>query len=278
MKKIELTALVITKNEEAAIGRCLNALDFCDQIIVVDSLSTDNTKMIARSLGATVVDFVWNGEYPKKKQWAMSHHLVRNNWVLHVDGDEIVSRELAREITQRIKHSTEAHSAYDLPISYHFMGKRLRYGHTVHKRSLVDRRRARFPEVGDLGAPGITEVEGHYQPEVNGTVGVLRSRLTHDDPDPLREWIARHNRYSDWEAYLVLHPETATRVRQRRTAGGRLFDSVPCKPVAFFIYAFILRLGFLDGRAGLDYALSLSWYYWAIGAKVRDESRRRFSH
>ncbi|WP_372733649.1 glycosyltransferase family 2 protein [Nocardioides sp.] len=273
MTKAPVTAVVITKNEEAAIERCIRALDFCDQVLVIDSNSTDRTAQVARGLGAEVIAFSWNGEYPKKKQWGMDHPSVRNNWVLHIDADEVVSPVLAQEIRSAVSAEGPDLAAYEIPIAYSFMGRRLRFGHRVVKRCLVHRTRARFPEVGDLGAPGITEVEGHYQPECDGQTGSLSNRLLHEDPDPLSDWIDRHNRYSDWEAYLVSNPVIRSSVRERRTRGGRLFDALPFKPLVFFIYAYFLRLGFLDARPGLNYALALSWYYWLIGVKVRELNR-----
>lgn len=131
-----------------------------------------------------------------------------------------------------------------------------------------------FPEVGDLDAPGITEVEGHYQPQVAGPVGRLTKTLIHDDPDPLADWVARHNRYAAWEAYLRGHPQIRNSVRGHRSRGGRIFDSLPFKSLTFFVYSYIIRLGFLDGAAGLAYAQHLAWYYWLIEQQVKDRAER----
>ena len=269
-----VTAVVITKNESAAVGSCLRSLSFCDQVIVVDSNSTDDTVDIARELGAEIVNFSWNGRYPKKKQWGMSHPLVRNEWVLHMDADEVVDPTLALEICEAVATvSNHAVKAFDIPLEYHFSGKPLRHGHRVKKRALVNRMYAAFPEVGDLDAPGITEVEGHYQPFVRGRIGSLTRCLIHDDPDPLSDWVARHNRYSDWEAYLREHKDLRHRVRGNRSRGGRVFDQLPFKGLTFFLYSYVIRGGFLDGRAGFDYAFALAFYYWSIGAKHREMRR-----
>jgi glycosyltransferase involved in cell wall biosynthesis len=266
-----ITAVVITKNEGAGIERCLSALGFCDQVVVIDSNSLDDTAGIARAMGADVVNFEWNGRYPKKKQWGMEHSIVRNDWVLHLDADEIVTKRLAEEIIRVVTtNNADNPVAFDLPLRYHFMGTPLRFGHVVMKRSLVDRRHCRFPEVGDLRAPGITEVEGHYQPVCDGTVARLSSRLIHDDPDPIGSWVERHNKYADWEAHLRQNEGVRERVRTSRSTRGSLFDRVPFKPLAFFVYSYILRLGFLDGRSGFEYAYALSFYYWLIGAKTRE--------
>ena len=124
--------------------------------------------------------------------------------------------------------------------------------------------------IDDLNAPGIREVEGHYQPETSWPIGKLRARIVHDDRDPVTSWFARHNRYSDWEAYLRTNPALRDEVASKRTAKGRLFDAIPLKPLLFFGYAYIARAGFLDGRAGFDYATALATYYWQIGVKTRE--------
>jgi hypothetical protein len=151
------------------------------------------------------------------------------------------------------------------------------HGHRVVKRCLLDRRRCRFDEIDDLSAPGMGELEGHYQPVADGRTTVLRSRLLHDDQDPVRTWFDRHNRYSDWEAYLRTNPAIKSQAARRRSAQGRLFDLVPFKPLAFFVYAYFVKSGFLDGRPGLDYALALSSYYWQIDLKVRELKRKQLS-
>lgn len=275
--KIAITAVVLARNEEAAIDRCVRSLSFCEQVIVVDSHSDDRTVEIAEAAGAEILQFSWDGRYPKKKQWGMSHPSVRHNWILHIDADEVVTSSLADEISNRISlmNDEDEIGGFDIPLAYTFDGRTLRFGHRVHKRSLVDRRRSQFPEVGDLSAPGITEVEGHYQPEIRGAVGSMRMPLLHDDPDPLSDWISRHNRYSDWEAYLTCHPVLRVAVRENRSAGGRVFDRVPCKPAIFFVYSFIFRLGFLDGRAGFNYAFGLAWYYWLTSVKIAELRRGR---
>jgi len=269
-----ITAVILAKNEEAAIARCVESASFCDQVLVIDSHSTDRTVERAERAGAEVIPFSWNGEYPKKKQWGMSHPAVRHNWVLHLDADEVVPRDLAAEMTQEVlQHERTNVSAFDIPLRYHFSGKALRHGHQVVKRALVDRRVSRFPEVGDLAIPGITEVEGHYQPVVQGTAKRLNNVLIHDDPDPLGSWLDRHNRYAEWEAHLRIERTIRSSVRGRRSRGGQLFDRLPGKPLAFFLYSYVARAGFLDGRAGFDYAFALAFYYWLIDAKTRELTR-----
>lgn len=270
MNQIPVTALVLTKNEEVVIARTVESLRQFEQVIVVDSLSSDRTVDIAVQCGAEIVEFKWSGRYPKKKQWALEHHSIRNDWVLFVDADEAPSSALVDEIAGLgVGDGPTAYAAYDIPLAYWFGHKQLRHGHRVFKRSLVDRRRCAFPVIDDLAVSNMWEVEGHYQPQVSGTVGTLRSELMHRDLDPLYDYISRHNRYSDWEAFVRTHSGVRKQIAAVRSSGGVKFQRLPFKPLIFFLYSFLYKKGFLDGRQGFDYAIAHSFYFWQIDAKTR---------
>ena len=269
--KLPITVLVQTKNEAVGIGACLLGLEDFDEVIVVDSNSTDETKKIAVAHGAAIASFTWNGSYPKKKQWQLDNLPTKHKWIFFMDADETPSVQLITSIRTLFKAGGQKDLAScDLQLDYVFAGRVLRHGHRVVKRALVHRDRVRFPIIDDLHAPGMGELEGHYQPESDGPIGALRGRLLHDDRDQIRSWFDRHNRYSDWEAHLNLNKRVKREIASKRTHKGRIFDSAPFKPLMFFGYSYIARLGFLDGRAGLDYALALSGYYWQIGVKTRE--------
>lgn len=272
---LPITVLIQTKNEEVGITACIRALGDFSRVIVVDSDSTDSTKDLAAAAGAEVINFSWNGRYPKKKQWQLDNLRTENEWVLFMDADETPSLHLLDELRSlwRTPFPTEA-SAADIDLDYVFAGRRLRHGHRVTKRALVRVGHVQFPVFDDLDAPGMGELEGHYQPATTGKVVRLKGRILHNDLDPVSTWFARHNRYSDWEAFLRSDPDLRHEIARRRTLKGRAFDLVPAKPLAFFLYAYIARAGFLDGRAGFDYALALSTYYWQIGLKTREMERK----
>ena len=273
-EKLPISVLVQTKNEEASIALCLERLSEFDEVIVVDSNSTDATQQICSALGVAVVSFSWNGQYPKKKQWQLTHLETRHNWVLFLDADESPTREFIKAVrSQVVNAQTQDIAAYDVELDYVFAGRQLKHGHRVLKRALVHRHRVNFPVMDDLEAPGMGELEGHYQPEVTGRVVRLKGRILHDDRDPVRTWFDRHNRYSDWEAFLRTRPHVQEAARQRRSLQGQIFDAIPFKPLVFFVYSYVVRAGFRDGRAGLDYALALSNYYWQISLKVRELQR-----
>jgi glycosyltransferase involved in cell wall biosynthesis len=237
------------------------------EVFVVDSGSTDATCRIAADLGATVVPFSWDGGYPKKKEWSLQQLPFSHDWVLYLDADERVSPELASEIRTVVGAHADGPAAFDVELDYYFLGRRLRHGHRVTKRVLLRRSATTWPRPDDLDVASMWEVEGHYQPTVDGTVGRLTHRLEHQDPDPLFDYFSRHNRYSDWEAHLLVREGAASDVQSVRSARGRRYARVPFKPLVFFLYSFIARRGFIDGRAGFHYAVAHAFYFWQIGVK-----------
>ncbi|MBL1066639.1 glycosyltransferase family 2 protein [Streptomyces sp. 7-21] len=276
MSPLPIAVIIPTKNEAANItGAVRSVIRHAASVTVVDSASTDDTRQLAEKAGAEVVDYTWDGRYPKKKQWCLDHVRTETDWVLFLDGDETPSPALLAELYRIFGDGRRVRpAAFDIPLGYWFAGRRLRHGHTIVKRALVDRTRARFPEPDDLDAPGMGEQEGHYQPLAD-PVYRLRATIEHRDLDPVRTWFERHNRYSDWEAWLENHPEVREQVRTAKTRQGQLFHRAPLKPLVSFAYAYLWRRGFLDGRAGLDYALAMSFYRWQIGLKAREGASAR---
>lgn len=266
---IEISVVVLTKNEELAIGPCLDSLTRFSEVFVVDSQSTDATVEIAVAKGATVVPFVWDGKYPKKKQWALENCPFTHDWVLFVDADEMVTEELAHELSALDLTESASFVAYESALDYYFLGRRLSHGHKVVKRALVRRSKCAFPVIDDLQAQNMWEVEGHYQPVCQGPVAKLKGRIDHYDREPLFHYFDRHNRYSDWEAQLRVTTQNVA-VRATRSKQGRRFDALPFKPLVFFLYAYVLRSGWRDGRAGFHYAMAHMFYQWQISLKARE--------
>lgn len=269
--RIPVSVIVMTKDEAENLGKCLASLSEFSEVFVVDSSSTDGTVEIARACGAEVIDFEWNGRYPKKKQWALDNLPLNHEWVLYVDADEQVPPALLAEV-RALMISGPSHRGYFIGFDYVFLGRVLRHGHRIYKLILLDRRVVRFPDVDDLEATNMWEVEGHYQPLVDGSLGKLRSRMLHNDHDSFFDWIDRHNRYSDWEAVVQQHamPYSESQMRWRQLAKGAL-ARMPMRGMAAFLQSYIARLGFLDGRPGLHFGLARGFYYWQIGVKTYEK-------
>lgn len=274
MTRLRVSVLVQTKNEAVGIEACMQGVRDFDEVIVVDSNSEDSTAILAERAGARVINFSWNGKYPKKKQWQLENVKTQHDWILFLDADEYPTREFLDAIPALLAEAGRGNiRAFDLQLNYSFDGRVLRHGHRVVKRALVHRDFVQFPAVEDLDAPGMGELEGHYQPVVQGGIRRVKNALLHDDKDPIRTWFQRHNNYSDWEASLRTRPEARKGIARLRSRQGSVFDLVPGKSLAFFIYSYLLRRGFLDGLPGLNYAVALSFYYWQINMKTRELRR-----
>ncbi|MGY0781781.1 glycosyltransferase family 2 protein [Azospirillum argentinense] len=273
---IPVSVVVMTRNEAVNLPHCLSALDRFAERFVVDSGSTDGTPAIAAAAGARVVPFQWDGRYPKKKQWCLDQLPFGQDWVLFVDADERLGGALVEEIAA-LMATGPRHAGYFIDGRPVFLGRRLRFGTGNRKLALFDRRKARFPPAPDLDVATMWEVEGHYQPVIDGTVGRLRHSLDHADDKPVAAWFERHARYADWEAALRSDGRMRHLIGLESRARRWLkigFNRLPARPLLVFLYGYVLRLGFLDGGPGLQHALARAFYYWQIGVKIADARRR----
>lgn len=270
---IPVSVVVMTRDEAACLPHCLAGLTRFAEVFVVDSASRDGTATIAAAWGARVTPFCWNGRLPKKKQWCLDNLPFRHDWALFVDADEVVTAELAQEIAALLAAGPPPCAGYYITGRPVFLGRTLRHGWVNRKLALLDRRRARFPALDDLDVSLMWEVEGHFQPALDGPAGRLRAPLLHDDRKPLAAWFIRHARYAQWEATLQedgrLDRLDATEPPARRRA-KKIYRRLPLRPLAVFIIAYVLRLGFLDGVAGLYHALGRAFYCWQVDASRRD--------
>lgn len=261
---IPVSALVCIKNEADRIARCLDALKDFDDVIVVDSHSTDGTLDIVRDYNVRIVPFTWDGRYPKKYQWSADHAGAKYDRILFVDADEIITPALRDEIAA----CDWAHDGYFIKGQPVWRGKPLKHGQWNNKLALLDRRKFLFPAIDDLDIPGGNEIEGHYQPIAlnNATIGQLNAPMLHDCG---QGWDGRHDKYARWEAGMMARNAFPRDPVPRREVMKRVFRSMPFRGTFVFLYGYLARLGVLDGMRGFDYALARGRYYAAIARARR---------
>lgn len=263
--KIPVTVLVMTRNEEKRITRCLKSLGRFDEIIVVDSGSDDQTVSLAEQVGAAVIDFSWNGAYPKKRQWCLDTLDLKHDWVFFVDADEIVTPELVNDIAALFP--VPPHDGYFIRGRYVVKGKIMRFGLCNNKLALFNRHKIHFPVIDDLDLPGMGEIEGHYQPvpyKSGVTMGQLRHFLWHEAYDNEQGWEERHQRYAAWERGMNARnawPQDPVRWREMLK---RFFRRLPGRPAIAFLHSYIVKGGLLDGGAGFRLARDRYRYYKMI--------------
>jgi hypothetical protein len=224
-------------------------------------------------LGVHVINFDWNGKYPKKRQWSLEQVKYENEWLLFVDADERVTKDFVLELKVFLEDFSGDYAAASIPIDYYFGGKCLKYGHKPRKTALLQIGKVRFPVISDLGAEGMGELEGHYQPIISGRTKNFRNGIKHNDNDPISTWMVRHVNYAKWEAYLLMNQETKLEVDSSKSGASSWFHKLPLRPFAFFVYSYFLKFGFRDGRVGFDYAFAKSWYYWLSDVIAREKEQ-----
>lgn len=282
--KLDLTVMVAARNEAANLAACLDSLQPAARVVVVDSHSTDGTAEMALARGAEVVQFHWNGRYPRKRQWALENLDISTSWVALVDADESIPPPLWEEI-RRVLDTQSPHAAWLATKQFHFMGRRLRFGGFSHSAVLLFRKgTARFenllPDVGE----GL-DMEVHERLIVEGPVGRLAHPLEHRDAKGLAAYIARHNAYSTWEAeirFRALHstqygeeairPRLFGNVQERRRFLKLIAMRMPLEPWLWFLYHVWIRGGFLEGRRGLIAARIRRAYIEQVRAKVLEKT------
>jgi glycosyltransferase involved in cell wall biosynthesis len=278
--KIPVSVLIPAKNEEANLPACLESVARADEVFVVDSKSSDRSVEIAESLGATVVQFDFNGRWPKKKNWSLENLPFRNEWVLIVDCDERITPELWDEIAVAIQDLQ--HNGYYLNRRVFFLGKWIRFGgkYPDWNLRLFKHQKGRYENLNTEEVPNTGDNEVHEHVILKGSVGYLKNDMLHIDFRDIYHWLDRHNRYSNWEARVYFNllnskddsgtiganffGDAVQRKRFLKTVWVRL----PFKPMLRFILFYIIRLGFLDGKAGYIYGRLLSQYEYQIGVKL----------
>jgi glycosyltransferase involved in cell wall biosynthesis len=279
--KVPVSVLIPAKNEEQNLPACLESLEPASEIIVVDSQSEDRTVGIAERYGAQVVQFYFNGRWPKKKNWALDNLSFCNDWVLIVDCDERIPPELWDEIREAIEQGT--YDGYYLNRRVFFLGKWIRHGgkYPDWNLRLFRHAKGRYENLHteEIQNTGDNEVHEHVM-IAGGQVGYLQNDMLHIDFRDLYHWLDRHNRYSNWEARVYFN--LLTGMKDEGTIGAHLFgDSVqrkrflkkiwvylPFKPLLRFVLFYFIRLGFLDGYPGYIYGRLLSQYEYQIGVKL----------
>ena len=226
----KLSAVLITQDAASQLDACLDSLTFCDEVLVVDSGSSDGTVDLARRRGARVIESNWRG-YGPQKQFAVEQ--AAHDWVLCVDADERVSESLRQSILASL--AAPACNAYRFARCNRFLGRYLRHGEGYPDWSLrlFDRRHARW-----------SDDAVHEKVMADGEVGTLAGDLLHDSAESLESYLAKQNRYT------TLAADAAYDDGKRVTAARLLLS-----PLIRFVKFYFFRLGCLDGLPGLAHTL-----------------------
>ena len=267
-----VSILVLTLNEASNISTCLESVSLFDDVVVLDSHSTDATAEIARSRGAKVVQRRFDN-WAAHQNWAMENITFQNDWVFYLDADERMTPELQAEILAISKDRSRREVAYYCGRRNYFMGKWIRHAMPPGMIMRFFRpERVRFERL-------VNPV-----PVIDGTHGYLSEMFDHYNfSKGLTEWFDKHNRYSLFEAMEGM--KILDRVRpgvsdllsrdrfRRRKALKDLSFRIPLRPAVKFLWMYVLKLGFLDGRAGFTYCRLQAIYEYMIVVKMQELAR-----
>lgn len=273
---VPVSVVVLAKDEAANIGHCLDSVAWADQVVVVDSGSSDATIAIAEQRGAEVVSEPWRG-FGGQRQFALEMDVVRHPWVYFVDADEWVSSALAREVAAGI--ASADHAAFQHRLRLVFQGRWIRHC-GWYRGSWAIRLMRR-----DSAHYGAERTFGE-RPTIDGSIGKFANDIVDEDRKGLAAWLHKHVDYAVLEAELR-GDDPGFRGRLRRWPVKRrddarslsrallkdlVFPAVPAKPLAMFVYMYVVRLGFLDGLVGLRFCLFHAWFQVTVGAlRTRQE-------
>lgn len=256
---MRVSALILTLNEEANLPACLAALSWCDDIVVLDSGSTDRTLEIASAHGARIIQRKFD-TFANQRNYGLETVTFRHEWILHLDADEVVTPAFRAQL--EALEPTDSIDAWRVPSKTILFGKWLKHSgmYPTYQVRLGHRERLRFKQVGhgqreDLSPERVATFAEPY----------LHYNFSHG----MRRWLEKHIRYAEDEAREILHRRSGGRMEKASgdpTSQRRLLKSFAAslplwiRPLARVFYLLIVRQGFRDGRHGLAYAMMLGVY------------------
>ncbi len=273
--RLPVTVVIPVRNEARALPACLEGLGAFEHVLVVDSRSTDGTRLVAEAAGAEVIDFDWPGGFPKKRNWVLLNYAFRTAWVLFLDADEIVSPAFVAEVGRRVA-ADQGKVGYWLTYDNVFMGGRLRYGVPQRKLALFKVGAGLYERIDD-GRWSSLDMEVHEHPVLDGPVGEVREPIEHNDDRGLHAFIDKHNQYSSWEAqryHQVVAGLTDTRhltkrqLLKYRNLRNRAF------PFAYFALNYFAYGAMFDGWRGFVYSAFKAFYFMQVREKIVEIERQ----
>lgn len=266
---IPVSVMIFTLDEQIHLPSCLDALRWCDDVIVVDSFSSDDTRNICEQRGVRFFQNKFTG-FGNQRNWALENSQPKYKWILILDADERVTPELVEEISKIALDDPQRIGAYQLRRRFYMWGRWLRYS-SLYPTWVV--RFIRHDRVRYIN-------RGHAETqEVQGETGNLDNDLIDENLKGIDEWFDRQNRYASKEAEFELNLEKnglrpselfSFSALTRRAALKRLAGRVPARGLVYFLYSYVFRLGILDGKPGFVFCLMRAWYQSQIAIKKYD--------
>ncbi len=268
---LDITIAIPAKNESLHLGKCLESIghNLAKEIVVIDSNSTDDTQKIARDAGATVLNFNWNGRYPKKRNWYLENHKPQTKWVLFLDADEHLTPEFKKELRDKLTHSKNY--GYWIPYSIYIRKKKLSAGYPLRKLALFRVGFAAYEQIDERNWSTL-DMEIHEHALVNGNVDTFKQKIEHRVELDNLTWERKHREYAKWEfnRYLKITESPARIPLNLNQKIKYMLLTTPWAGSLFFIGSFFLMAGFKDGSRGYEYARLKMGYFNLIYQYIKE--------
>jgi len=259
--KLPLSVIILTCNEEEHIGRCLqNVTDLADEIFVIDSFSTDKTLEIAKKYDAKILQHQFENQ-AEQFNWALNNAPIESEWILRLDADEYLTEELKNEILKILPQTPQNVSGFLMKRRVYFIGRWIKHGGFYPFWFL------RLFRKGS-GRCEAKEMDEHVI-LTNGVAAKLQNDFIDDNKKGIDFWIKKHVSYAEREAADIISGK-------KQKSAKTLYLKFPLflRVFLYFLYRYVLRLGFLDGKEGLIFHfLQGCWYRFLVDAKIY-ESRK----
>ena len=265
---MNISVLILTYNEALNLPNCLSSVAFSDDVVILDSLSTDGTIQLAGASGATVLQRPFDN-YAAQRNFGLAHDF-KHEWILMLDADERIPEDFVEEICSVTDQKKSPITLYRMRRKDMFMGRWLK-------------RSSGYPTwFGRLFRKGMVRVEREINEEyyTNGEIGLLEGHLIHYPFNKgISYWLERHNRYSSMEAVKLREERDAPVVWRdflssdpmlKRKAFKALAYRMPFRPLLTFCFLYFFKLGLLDGKAGFHFSIMRSIYEYMISLKMNE--------
>ncbi len=273
--ELDLTIAIPVRNEEKNLAGCLKAIGsgFARHVVVIDSASTDATKMVAQQHGVEVIDFIWDGKFPKKRNWFLRNYPFTTKWVLFLDADEYLTEVFKSELREKI--SDESKVGYWLSYTVYFLGRKLKGGYPLQKLALFKVGAGEYERI-DEEMWSQLDMEIHEHPVLTGNVGFIKSKIDHQDFRGISHYVLKHNEYAAWEAARFLkatnNPLAIAQWTWKQKIKYKLMKSSLIGP-AYFCGSFFALGGWRDGSAGFAFAILKMSYFTQIYCKIHETNK-----
>ena len=272
---LDLSVIILTYNEEIHIRRCLeNVKQFASKVYVVDCFSIDRTAQIAKELGAEVIEHEWPGNQAEQFNWALDNLPITTEWILRLDADEYLLPGLIEDLLEKLPVIPESVSALSLSLARAFCGKILHHGivNNIRIIRIFRKGKARYEK----------RLMDEHLSVLSGETIDMKNQFVDDNRMPIGLFIDKHNGYATREAALLLDAEYhltnmdslpqdyGREVEKKRTQKAR-YARMPLfwRAFGYFVYRYIIKLGFLDGKEGFLWDFLQGWWYRTlVDAKV----------